>query len=72
MTWSIIIYKISGFMTATCFISVGAYIAYYRDSVKVDSILQVLKTSFYALWGFGIFGGIHTAFVILYAVLVDI
>ena len=36
--WTIIVYKISGFMSAVCFILIASYIAYYKSLVKVDAL----------------------------------
>ena len=36
--WTIIVYKISGFMSAICFILIASYIAYYKSLVKVDAL----------------------------------
>ena len=37
-TWSVIIFKMTGFMCAVCFLIQGAYIAYYKSVIKVEAI----------------------------------
>lgn len=37
-TWTIIVYKISGFLSAVCFILIASYVAYYKSLVKVDAL----------------------------------
>ena len=36
--WTIIVFKISGFLSAVCFILIASYIAYYKSLVKVDAL----------------------------------
>lgn len=37
-SWTIIIYKITAFMSAICFLLLASYIAYYKSVVKVDAL----------------------------------
>ncbi len=39
--WTIVIFKITGFMCAIIFLVLGCYIAYYRSVVKVDTIRSI-------------------------------
>ena len=36
--WLTVLFKITGFMTATCFIVLGTYIQYYKSMVKVETM----------------------------------
>lgn len=70
--WTIIIYKISGFMSAICFILIASYIAYYKSLVKVDALQHMEKMAFYCIWTFLGVGLVHTTFVTYFAASEDI
>lgn len=66
--WTIIIFKITGFMCSIIYIVLGCYIAYYRSVIKVDTIKQIMDTSLYCLASFTIIGFVHSVFCIYFAI----
>lgn len=38
--WTVIIFKITAFMCAICFLLLGTFIAYYKSVVKVETMVQ--------------------------------
>ena len=70
--WTVIAFKITGFVCAVIFILLGTYIAYYKSVVKVDTMRQIRNASFYCLLGFCTIGVIHSVFVIVYSVRLDV
>lgn len=67
--WAIIIFKVTGFMTAFCFVVLGTNIAYYKTVIKVDTMRKVNKTSLYCLLGFAIANTVHVGIVIVFSAL---
>ena len=37
--WTVIIFKITAFMCAICFLLLGTFIAYYKSVVKVETMV---------------------------------
>ena len=64
--WTIVVFKITGFMTAIVFILIASYIIYYKSVVKVDAMLHLSKMSVYCLYSYLIIGLLHTTFVSLF------
>jgi len=69
--WTIVLFKITGFMTALCFVVLGTNIAYYKTVIKVDTMRKVNKTSFYCLIAFAIANTIHISVVIVFTAIED-
>ena len=70
--WTIVIFKITGFMCAIIFIVLGCYIAYYRSVVKVDAIKSIEKMTLYCLVSFAVIGLTHSTFCIYFAIAEEI
>lgn len=39
-SWTVIIFKITAFMCAICFLLLGTFIAYYKSVIKVETMMQ--------------------------------
>ena len=65
-SWTIVVFKITGFTTAIVFILIASYIIYYKSVVKVDAMLYLSKMSVYCLYSYLIIGLLHTIFIVLF------
>ena len=71
-SWTVVLYKITGFMCAIIFLILGSYISYHKSVVKVDAVKQTLTTATWCMWVFLVVGLIHTVFVTYFAIQEDI
>ena len=67
-----IIFKITAFMCAICFLLLGTFIAYYKSVIKVDTMIQQRRTTFICYTAFSVIGVFHSAFVIFFAISEDV
>ena len=66
--WTTIVYKISGFTSAICFILMASYIIYYKSVVKVDAMQHLSKISTYCFYSYLIVGLVHCIFVTIFTI----
>ena len=61
-----IIIKITSFAEALCYILLGTFIAYYKNTIKINTVKLVLQTSYKCMIIFAVIGLIHTLFAIVF------
>ena len=65
-SWTIIIYKVTGFTSAICFVMMASYIIYYKSVVKVDAMQHLQKMSVYCIYSYLAIGILHCVFVTIF------
>ena len=65
-SWTIIIYKVTGFTSAICFVLMASYIIYYKSVVKVDAMQHLQKMSVYCIYSYLAIGILHCVFVTIF------
>ena len=70
--WTVIIFKITAFMCAICFLLLGTFIAYYKSVVKVETMMKEKKATLYCYLSFAVIGVVHSIFVITFALMEDV
>lgn len=65
-SWTIIIYKVTGFTSAICFVIMASYIIYYKSVVKVDAMQHLQKMSVYCIYSYLAIGILHCVFVTIF------
>ena len=61
-----IIIKITSFAEALCYILLGTFIAYYKNTIKINTVKLVLQTSYKCMLIFAAVSLIHTLFAIVF------
>ena len=64
--WTVIIYKVTGFTSAICFVLMASYIIYYKSVVKVDAMQHLQKMAIYCIYSYLVIGILHCVFVTIF------
>ena len=65
-SWTIIIYKVTGFTSAICFVLMASYIIYYKSVVKVEAMQHLQKMALYCIYSYLVIGILHCIFVTIF------
>lgn len=65
-SWTVIIYKVTGFTSAICFVLMASYIIYYKSVVKVDAMQHLQKMAIYCIYSYLVIGILHCVFVTIF------
>lgn len=67
-SWTVIIYKITGFMIATICIVLASFIFYYKGVIKVNALFSLRFVAKICLWSYIAVGLIHCSFVAYFTI----